>query len=101
MAKGDEHPGVKATKVIDVFPFIQMVPNKMIMVTCDDVIEEELTNKKSENNDFLLHNFKDKNDLDVKKYALYKFNDCENLPDDLREQMLGSKRKGNTLEELE
>ena len=62
------------------------------MVTCDDVIEEELTNKKAEANDFLLHNFKDRNDQDLKKYALYKFNDCETISDDLKEKMIGSKR---------
>jgi len=67
------------------------------MVTCDDIIEEELTNKKPENNDFLIHNFKDKNDLDTKKFALYKFNDCETLPDDLKESLIGGKRKGNEL----
>lgn len=62
ISKGPEFPGVTATSVIDFAPFLQLIPNKTLLVICDDVIEEELTNKKAENNDFLLFNFKDHSD---------------------------------------
>ena len=68
----------------------------MTLVSCDDVIEEELPNKKPENNDFLLLNFTDKVD-NSKKYALYKFNDCENLTEDIKESVLGKKRNASSL----
>lgn len=38
---------------------VKMLPNKTVVVVCDDVIEDELQNKKAENNDFLLYQFKD------------------------------------------
>jgi hypothetical protein len=65
-----------------------MIPNKNILVSCDDVIEDELTNKKAENNDFLLFNFKDTIDHE-RKLALYKFNDVESLPNEVKESVIG------------
>ena len=82
MSKGTEYPGVVAEKVIDFVPFLQVIPNKFAMVSCDDVLEDELTNKRAENNDLLLFNFKDQGDND-RKLALYKFNDCEKLSEDI------------------
>lgn len=102
MSKGPEYPGVFASKVMDFIPYQQLLPNKMNLVSCDDVIEDELPNKKPENNDFMLFHFTDHID-NTKKYALYKFNDCEPLPEDIQDSILGKKRKGgsSSLEELE
>lgn len=88
MSKGPEYPGVTATKVIDFIPFLQMIPSKSTLVSCDDFIEDELKNKKPENNDFLLFNFNDHIDKQ-RKYALYKFNDIENVPDEVKDATLG------------
>ena len=99
MNKGPEYPGVVATKVIDFIPYQQLLPNKMVLVSCDDVIEDELPNKKPENNDFMLFHFTDQTDS-TKKFALYKFNDCEALPDEIQDSILGKRPNGHSLEEL-
>lgn len=103
MAKGPDAPGVFATRVIDIVPFQQIFPTKMSMITCDDIIEDELA-KKAENNDFLLMNFTDKQDAQ-KKLALYKFNDCETIPEDIQVMLLGKRSSEATnlgsLDELE
>lgn len=73
----------------------------MQLVVCDDDITREL-NKKAENNDFLLRNFEDEEDLNTKKYGLFKFNDCNKLTDNsMRDTLLGKKHKGQSLGELE
>ena len=81
MAKGPDAPGVFATQILEILPLQQIFPTKLSMITCDDVIEDELA-KKAENNDFLLMNFTDREDTQ-KKLALYKFNDCEKIPEDI------------------
>ena len=88
MVKNQDNPDIIATKVIDFLPFLQILPNKMTLVTCDDNIEDELISKKPEFNDFLLYKFSDPID-NIKKQALYKFNDSENLPDDMKDAILG------------
>ena len=71
-----------------------MMPTKMQLVVTDDDITKELI-KKPENNDFLIRHFEDKEDQFIKKYQLYKFNDCEKISiDTLRESLLGKKHKG-------
>ena len=77
MEKGPEHPGVNAVQVVDFFPFMQFMTNKYHLVVCDDDIETEFSKsasakKKIVSNDFVLHQYVDKEDEGHKKYALYK-----------------------------
>jgi hypothetical protein len=65
----------------------------MQLIVWDEDIDQELNKKSSENNDFLLHHFIDKQDEMHKKYALYKFNDQEALPQDIKDSILGKRAK--------
>jgi len=60
--KDPQNPGVVAQKVCDFVSFIKDLPLKMVEVVCDDVIEDELSNRKIGNNDFMLYTFKDSSD---------------------------------------
>lgn len=42
VSKSKEQPQVKAVKVIEFAPMIQMMGNKFSLVVCDDILEEEL-----------------------------------------------------------
>ena len=57
MHKGPQFPGVTALRVFDFIPNLTLLPTKTNVVTCDDIIENELQHEKPEleNNDFLLH----------------------------------------------
>jgi hypothetical protein len=65
------------------------------LVQCDDDIEQELSKKTLENNDFLLYKFTDKLE-DYQKYALYKHNQEEGLTDELKERVLGKRKSWNS-----
>lgn len=79
MAKGQEHPGVYATSVMDFIPLQQVFPHKMVMISCDDVLEDEITSKsKIANNDLMLLNFNDQFEA-IEKLALYKYQDSTEL----------------------
>lgn len=45
MQKPDSRSGVVATKVFDLVPFLQAIPNSVQLVQCDDDIEQELGKK--------------------------------------------------------
>jgi hypothetical protein len=65
---------------------------------CDDDIEDELPGKKLGNNDVLLLHFTDK-ETDYKKYALFKYNQSIELPDEVKDSILG-KGKANISDDL-
>lgn len=44
--KGQEHPGVTATKVIDFIPFLHLAPNETQLIVCDDNLLNELSTRK-------------------------------------------------------
>ena len=41
---------------------VKLLPSKQMVVVCEDIIEDELPEKKAENNDFILYQFKDGKD---------------------------------------
>ena len=65
---------------------------------CDDDLEDELQGRKLNNNDALLYHFTDK-ETDHKKYALFKYNASTELPDEVKDSILG-KRKAPVSEDL-
>ena len=76
---------------------VKLLPSRIVEVVCDDVIEDELPQKKAENNDFLLYEFKDGNDemnqlQEVQRATLYRLADTEPLPEDMLKTTLGRKR---------
>eukprot|EP00347_Sterkiella_histriomuscorum_P006902 403350993 len=101
VSKGLDHPEIVATQVIDFIPYMQQIPNKYELVICDDNLDNELS-RKAEVNDFLLHHYIDKEDVNHKKYALFKHHDSEVIPDELKESILGKRHKSTvTNTELE
>jgi hypothetical protein len=36
MEKGSDFPGIKAAKVIDIMPFLELLPHATHIVQCDD-----------------------------------------------------------------
>ena len=66
--------------------------NKYHLVVCDDNIETEFSSKGTDpgagrltSNEFVLHQYVDKEDESHKKYALFKQEDSEALPDETKE----------------
>ena len=44
-----------------------------------------------------MRHFIDTEDEDIKKFALYKFDDCENLPLAMKDSILGKRSQGTSL----
>jgi hypothetical protein len=64
--------------VFDFMPMLKQLINQTCIVVCDDVIEDELKEKKADNNDFMLltHRKRDEetvSPLDEERTSLYKY----------------------------
>ena len=99
--KFSHNPNVVATKVFDFLPMIKLLPNNTAVIVCDDVIEQEGSDrtKTAENNDFMLYEFEEKPEEgqskqigDLQKSALYRFKSSAPVPDTILKSTLGKRR---------
>ena len=78
-------------------PMIKQLINQTCIVVCDDVIEDELKEKKADNNDFMLltHRKRDEESvlaLEEERTSLYKYKESSGLPADILKSTLGKRR---------